>query len=65
MNRLSELRALRGMTQQQLSEKSGVHRVAIARLEAGKRQIESVSFSTALALAAALDVDPRDLINRE
>ena len=55
---LSRLRKERGMTQAQLSEKSGVHIKAIAKLETGVRPLSNVRLSTALALADALQVDP-------
>jgi transcriptional regulator with XRE-family HTH domain len=51
--RLAELRAAAGLTQQQLAEKSGLHRVEVARLETGQR---GPSWETALALCTALGV---------
>lgn len=62
MNRLTELRTKRGLSQQQLADKSGVHRVTIARLETGARPITGITLSTAIALADALDVSPVDLV---
>lgn len=64
MNRISELRNKRGLTQQQLADKSGVHRVAIARLEAGTRPITGISLATAISLADALGVTLQDLVDR-
>lgn len=48
------LRDWRGMTQQQLAEASGVNRVQIANIEAGKR---TGSIGTLKLIAAALGVD--------
>lgn len=62
MNRLTEIRTMRGMTQQQLAEKSGIHRVTIARLESGSRPITGITLATAIALADALGVTPVDLV---
>lgn len=62
MNKLARLRTERGLTQQNLANLSGVHRVTIANLERGTKRIEGLHFSAALALASALNVDPRELI---
>ena len=55
---LATIRKERKMTQAQLAEKSGVHEMAISRLERGERPLSNLRLSTALALADALDVDP-------
>lgn len=60
---LARLRKERKLTQAQLAEKSGVHKVAIARLECGERPIINLRLSTALALADALQVDPHQLLD--
>jgi transcriptional regulator with XRE-family HTH domain len=52
--RLRELREAAGWTQEQLAERAGVKREAVARWEAGKRE---PGWSNVLALAAALGVD--------
>ena len=52
--RLRELREGSGLTQDQLAEKVGVKRDAVARWEAGKRE---PGWSNVLALATALAVD--------
>lgn len=52
--RLRELREQIGLTQQELAERVGVQRDAVARWEAGRRE---PSWSNVLALAAALGVD--------
>jgi len=51
--RLTELRTAAGLTQQQLAEKAGLHRVEIAKLEGADR---SPSWETVLALCVALGV---------
>lgn len=61
--KLARLRKERGLTQAQLAERSGVHKVAIARLECGDRPVINLRLSTALALADALQVDPHQLID--
>ena len=60
---LARLRIERHMTQAQLAEKSGVHAMAISRLEGGSRSLANVRLSTALALADALQVDPHLLLD--
>jgi transcriptional regulator with XRE-family HTH domain len=52
--RLRELRVAAGWTQDQLAERVGVKREAVARWEAGKRE---PGWSRVLALAEALGVD--------
>lgn len=51
--RLCELRTAAGFTQQQLADKAGVSRDALARLEAGRT---TPSWDTVLALCNALQV---------
>jgi transcriptional regulator with XRE-family HTH domain len=53
-HRIAEARKRRGLTQQDLAEKVGVHRVSIARLEAGAR---SPSMALARRIAGVLDTD--------
>jgi transcriptional regulator with XRE-family HTH domain len=55
---LTRLRKERKLTQSQLSAASGVHEMAISRLERGERPLSNLRLSTALALADALQVDP-------
>ena len=57
-NILARLRIEKHMTQSQLSAASGVHEMAISRLERGERPLSNLRLSTALALADALEVDP-------
>lgn len=59
---ISQLRIERHMTQAQLAEKAGMHVQALAKIERGERPIANLRFSTALALADALQVDPHQLL---
>ena len=56
---LRRLREARLLTQQELADRSGVHRVTIASLEASGGQAR---FSTVRKLAAALEVEPAELM---
>ena len=56
---LKRIRESRFLTQQELADKSGVHRVTIANLEGGQ---EEARFSTIRKLAAALEVEPVALV---
>ncbi|WP_241668330.1 helix-turn-helix domain-containing protein [Pedococcus bigeumensis] len=57
-HRVRELRMARSMTQQQLADATGLHRVSINRLEHGQLD---VGVSNVKALAAALGAQPQDL----
>lgn len=59
MFNLKSARQEKGYTQQQLSEKSGVSRVAISLIESGK--MKSIKTDTLSKLADALDKKPSDL----
>ncbi|HYT92782.1 MAG TPA: helix-turn-helix transcriptional regulator [Gemmataceae bacterium] len=52
--RLKELREAAGLTQQQLAQRAGLHKLSVAKLEQGLRE---PSWATVQALAAALGVD--------
>ncbi len=56
---LRRIRESKFMTQAELSQKSGVSRVTIVRLEGGG---EDARFSTIRKLAHALDVEPGQLV---
>lgn len=57
---LKKLRAESGMTQVELSEKSGVGRITISRLESG--ELKETTLGTLTKLAKALQVSVDDLI---
>jgi transcriptional regulator with XRE-family HTH domain len=59
LSRLRFVRQRRALTQQQLADKAGVNRVTIARLETGS---DDPLPTTVRKLAAALRVDPEDLM---
>ena len=59
---IATLRKMRGMSQEQLSEKSGVSRSHISAIE-GPGIVPSFSLDVFFSLADALDVDPAELIN--
>lgn len=61
-NRIGELRRARGMTQEDLADKVGSHRVTIAKLEAGKIDL---TLDWMVRLAAIFDVAPQDLISNQ
>jgi transcriptional regulator with XRE-family HTH domain len=56
---LRRIRESRFLTQQELADRAGIHRVTIANLEGGR---EEARFSTIRKLAAALDVEPAALV---
>lgn len=58
---IAELRKAKGMSQEQLATRSGVHRVTIARFETGKI---SPTLATLERLAAALDVTIDQLVKK-
>lgn len=60
--KIAEIRKEKGLSQEQLSEMSGVSRVTIARLETG---CSSPKLPTLKAIADALGVSIDDLIDRE
>lgn len=54
-----------GLTQVQLAEKTGIHRVSIVRLETGERPLNGMLLTTALSLADALQIDPHEFLKEE
>ena len=61
-SKLATLRVERGLGQRELSDKSGVNIRQIQSFESGERDISNAALKTALRLADALDVHPRELI---
>ncbi len=53
-DRLKELRKQAGLSQQQLAEKSGLHKFGVAKIEQGLRE---PGWSTVQSIAGALGVD--------
>lgn len=56
--RVRELRLARGYSQEELAERSGLHRTYVSSLERGQR---NVGLDNVHALAAALGVRPAEL----
>lgn len=65
MGKLKDIRIARGFTQKQLSEMSGVNIRQIVRYESGTSDISNATMVNALAIAKALDIEPRDLMEGE
>lgn len=61
---LREAREAAGMTQKQLAEVSGVNPRQIRRVEIGEAEAGNLTAKNLLALADALNVDPRYLIEK-
>lgn len=59
---LKELRKSKGMSQEELSAKSGVNKMQISRVERGDTDIKNMTLINAIRIADALGVDPRCLI---
>ena len=58
------LRQFRGLTQQQLADAAGVNVSLVRKIEGGTVAIGNITAKNLLALADALNVDPRDLISK-
>lgn len=61
---LARLRAAAGISQNELAERSGVNVRAIQGYEQKRRDINKAQFSTVLNLAAALDCNPAELLEK-
>ncbi len=58
-DKLREARERRFLTQQQLADRAGTSKANISRLESGE---QNARMSTIVRLAAALDVEPEELV---
>lgn len=58
---ISNLRLVRGITQQELADRAHMSISQLQRLEYGERKVENLSLKSALALAKALGVDIEEL----
>ena len=65
MNKLKSIRQESGMSQSELSEKSGVKLSALQKLESGVNDIHGAKVITVYALAQALGCTVEDLIDYE
>lgn len=59
-NKVVELRKLRGLTQEELSFKCGIHRAYMGTIERGEK---SVTLDTVAKVAAGLGVEINELFN--
>lgn len=60
--RLGEIRRAAGLSQQELSTRSGVKITTIQKLESGANDIMGAKVATVLALASALDTTVEELV---
>lgn len=60
--KVARLRCERGLTQAALADKTGINIRTIQKFESGERGIETAALATALRIADALGVHPRELI---
>lgn len=63
MSKLKEFRKMRGMTQAQLSELSGVNIGIITKVEQGISDIGNITLRNAVKLAETLQISAEDLLN--
>ena len=59
---LKEIRKSKGITQDDLSEKSGVPKMTISKIERGVTKMENLTLINALKIADALEIDVRELL---
>lgn len=59
---IKELRVIKGLSQKQLAEVSGMSVSQLQRLEYGERKVENLTVKTAIKLANSLGVDIEELI---
>lgn len=59
---LKEIRKSKGITQDDLSEKSGVPKMTISKIERGVTKMENLTLINALKIADALEIDVREML---
>lgn len=59
---IRDARISAGLTQNQLATKTGLNRSQIQKLESGDIKIENITARNLFAIADALGVDPRELL---
>ena len=62
--KLGDLRRAAGLSQQELSEKSGVKLTTLQKLESGVNDLMGAKVGTVLALAKVLDTTVEDLVSQ-
>lgn len=62
INNIAYYRGIAGLTQQQLADRSGLHKQQVYKIENGKIQIENITLKNALSLAKALGISIDDLL---
>ena len=62
--KLGDIRRSVGLSQQELSEKSGVKISTLQKLESGANDLMGAKVGIVLALAKALDTTVEDLVNQ-
>lgn len=62
ITKLEWARQMAGLTQQQLADAAGVNIRLVQKVEGGEAQAGNLTAKNLIALADALDMDPRDLI---
>lgn len=65
MSNLQNIRKEKGLSQSKLAEISGVPKVMIQKYERNIRSINNANVCTVLKLAQALEVDARDILEKE
>ena len=62
INAIKQLRKSKNLTQQQLADKARIHIRLLQKYESSEYNIKNMTLETAGKLAAALDVETKDLL---
>lgn len=62
ISKLAWARMSRGLTQQQLANSAGMNIRQLQKLEAGELEPANMALKKAIAMADALEIDPRELL---